>query len=200
MLFSPHEPRNVPERFVVLIPKVYTRWGDAAAARRVPLRVQGRVNSGRAIWATMCQMDPPDLGQQGAIGRLARAPTTSGIIARRRDAHHIAHDANRKRPRWSSMRRNFISVLPRKRAKFFFKISLSMRRHWFSRRSGHSRRSNPCRQAGSLPACWSAAAIPPGSRHFCCAKPAAAQPESPAPRQSRSAAGRCLPKDPKPPA
>jgi hypothetical protein len=80
---------------------------NAAAARRVPLRVQGRVNSGRAIWATMCQMDPPDLGQQGAIGRLARAPTTSGIIARQRDAHHIAHDANRKRARWSSMRRNF---------------------------------------------------------------------------------------------
>ena len=25
MLFSPHEPRNVPERFVALIPKVCTR-------------------------------------------------------------------------------------------------------------------------------------------------------------------------------
>ena len=72
---------------------------DAATARRVPLRVQGRVDPGCAISAAMCQMDPPDLGQQGAIGRLARAfrPATPGIIPRRRDAHHIAHDADRER-------------------------------------------------------------------------------------------------------
>jgi DDE superfamily endonuclease len=45
------------------------------------------------------RMDPPDLGQQGAIGHLTRAfgPATPGIISRRRDAHHIAHDANRER-------------------------------------------------------------------------------------------------------
>jgi hypothetical protein len=55
----------------------------------------------RAISPVMSLMDPPDLGQQGAIGRLARiiSPATPGIIPRRRDAHHIAHDANWEHPR-----------------------------------------------------------------------------------------------------
>ena len=42
-------------------------------------------------------MDPPNLGQQGTIGCLAWAfgAAAPGIIPRRRDAHHVAQDANR---------------------------------------------------------------------------------------------------------
>ena len=71
---------------------------DAATARRLPIGAQGRVDPGRAVPAAMRGMDPPDLGQQGAIGHLTRAfgPATPCIIPRRRDAHHIAHDANRE--------------------------------------------------------------------------------------------------------
>jgi hypothetical protein len=44
-------------------------------------------------------MEALDLGEQSAIGRLVRAfrPATPSIIPRRRDAHDIAQDANRKR-------------------------------------------------------------------------------------------------------
>ena len=72
---------------------------DAATARRLPIGAQGRVDPGRAISSPMCRMDPPDLGQQGAIGHLTRAfgPATPGVIPRRRDTHRIAHDANRER-------------------------------------------------------------------------------------------------------
>jgi hypothetical protein len=43
-------------------------------------------------------MDPPDLGQQGVIGCLARTfgPAPPGIMPRRSDTHRIAHDANWK--------------------------------------------------------------------------------------------------------
>ena len=57
------------------------------------------MDSRRAIAAAMGQMKAPDLGEQGAIGCLAWAfgPTAPGIIPRRRDAHHVAQDANRER-------------------------------------------------------------------------------------------------------
>ena len=69
---------------------------DAATAHHIPPGAQGRVNPGRAIVAAMCHMDPPDLGQQGAIGRLAQTfwPATPGIIPRRREIQHIAHGTN----------------------------------------------------------------------------------------------------------
>ena len=54
--------------------------------------------SRKAAWilGAMGQMKAPDLGEQGAIGCLAWAfgPTAPGIIPRRRDAHHVAQDAN----------------------------------------------------------------------------------------------------------
>jgi hypothetical protein len=61
---------------------------DAATARRVSLRAQGRVDPGRAISPAMRGMNPPDLGQQDAIGNLAWAfgPATPGIIPRWRDS------------------------------------------------------------------------------------------------------------------
>jgi hypothetical protein len=46
---------------------------DPATARRVPQAAQGRMDSRPAIAPAMCQMEAPDLGEQGAIGRLARA-------------------------------------------------------------------------------------------------------------------------------
>jgi hypothetical protein len=68
---------------------------DAATAHHIPPGAQGCINPGRAIAAAMCHMDPPDLGQQGAIGRLAQTfrPATPGIIPRRRDTYHIEYDA-----------------------------------------------------------------------------------------------------------
>jgi hypothetical protein len=71
---------------------------DAATARHIPPGAQGRVDPGRTVPAAMRGMDPPNLGQQGTIGRLARTfgSATPSIIPRRRDAHHIAHDANRE--------------------------------------------------------------------------------------------------------
>jgi hypothetical protein len=78
----------------------------------------------------MGQMDSPDLGQQGAIGRFARAfgPAAPSIIARRRDAHHIAHDANRKRLALVLDETEFHFGASEKMRKVFFKISRSMRR------------------------------------------------------------------------
>lgn len=68
-----------------------------------------------------------------------------------------------------------------------------------SRAAGeHSRLPNPCQQGESPPACLGAAAVPPGSRHFCCAKPAVAQLKSLARWQSGSTDGHCLSKAPKP--
>src|SRR5208283_3325254 len=70
---------------------------DPATACRVPQVAQGHVDSRRAIAAAMGQMKAPNLGEQGAIGCLAWAfgPAAPGIIPRRRDAHHVAQDANR---------------------------------------------------------------------------------------------------------
>ena len=71
---------------------------DAATARHIPPGAQGRVDPGRTVPAAVRGMDLPDLGQQGAIGRLARTfgPATPSIIPGRRDVHHIAHDSNRE--------------------------------------------------------------------------------------------------------
>src|SRR5271157_1571493 len=109
---------------------------NAATACRVPQAAQGRMDPGYAISATMGQMDSPDLGQQGAIGRFARAfgPAAPSIIARRRDAHHIAHDANRKRLALVLDETEFHFGASEKMRKVFFKISRSMRRRSFSRR------------------------------------------------------------------
>ena len=84
---------------------------------------------------TMGQMDLPDLGQQGAIGRFARAfgPAAPSIIARRRDAHHIAHDANRKRLALFLDETEFHFGASEKMRSVFFR-SPSMRRRSFSRR------------------------------------------------------------------
>src|SRR5207342_3549369 len=72
---------------------------DTATAHRVPQAAQGRVDSRPAIASAMGQMEPADLGKQGAIGCLARTfgPTAPNIIPCRRDAQHIAQDANRER-------------------------------------------------------------------------------------------------------
>ena len=93
-------------------------------------------------------MNSPDLGQQGAIGRFARAfgPAAPSIIARRRDAHHIAHDANRKRLALVLDETEFHFGASEKMRKVFFKISRSMRRRSFSRCKRHSRRPNPRQQ------------------------------------------------------
>jgi hypothetical protein len=71
---------------------------NAAAACLMPLGVQGRVDSGRAISPPMCRMNPLDSGQQSAIGRFAWTfrPAAPCVIPRRGNAHHIAHDSNRK--------------------------------------------------------------------------------------------------------
>jgi len=42
---------------------------DPATARRVPQAAQGRMVSRPVIASAMCQMEAPDLGEQGAIGR-----------------------------------------------------------------------------------------------------------------------------------
>jgi hypothetical protein len=153
---------------------------DPATAHRVPQAAQGRVDSRPAIASAMCQMEAPDLGEQSAIGCLARAfrPAAPSIISRRRDGHDIAQDAN-----WEDL------ALRLNDAEFHFGGSGKMRSVFLgspapcagarSRAADeHSRRPNPRQQAGSKPACWGAAAIPPSSRHFCCAKPAAAQLDS----------------------
>src|ERR1700731_4217355 len=109
---------------------------DAATAHHIPPGAQGRVDPGRAIAAAMCHMDPPDLGQQGAIGRLAQTfrPAAPGIIPRRRDTHHIAHDANRERLALVRDEAEFHLGASEKMRSVFFRISRSMRRRSFSRR------------------------------------------------------------------
>src|ERR1700674_2823201 len=109
---------------------------DAATAHHIPPGAQGRVNPGRAIAAAMGHMDPPDLGQQDAIGRLAQTirPATPGIIPRRRDTHHIAHDANRERLALVRDEAEFHLGASEKMRSVFFRISRSMRRRSFSRR------------------------------------------------------------------
>src|SRR6202045_3619101 len=175
---------------------------DAATAHHIPPGAQGRVNPGRAITAAMCHMDPPDLGQQSAIDCLAQTfrPATPGIIPRRRDTHHIAHDANRRTgnvSRWSAMRRNFISALPRKCAAFFLESPAPCADVRSRAADGRFQRPNPHRHAGSPPAYWSAAAIPHAPRYSCSARRAASKGQSPASAQSGSTAGRCslLPKE-----
>ena len=69
---------------------------NTATARHVPQAAQGRVDSRRAITSAMSHMEPPDLTQQDAIGRLAQAfgPAAPSIIPCRRDAHDIAQGAD----------------------------------------------------------------------------------------------------------
>ena len=81
-------------------------------------------------------MGPRDLGQQGA-----RLATLRGFRAGhvshnspRRDAHHIEHDANRKRLALVLDETEFHFGASEKMRKVFFKISRSMRRRSFSRR------------------------------------------------------------------
>src|ERR1019366_8916785 len=118
-------------------------------------RAQGRIDPGRAIPAAMRGMNPPDLGQQDAIGNLARAfgPATPGIIPRRRDSHYIAHDANREHFALIRDEAEFHLGASEKMRSVFFKISRSMRRRSFSRR----RRAFSA--AKSAPACGIAACV-----------------------------------------
>ena len=122
----------------------------------------------------------------------AFGPATSATIARGETpiTSHMTRTGNASR--WSSMRRNFISVLLRKCAKFFLRSPAPCAGARSCAAGGHSRRSNPCPQAGSPPAFWSVAAIPRAPRRSC-ARRATEQRESPAPRQSGSAADHCLP-------
>ena len=175
---------------------------DAATACRVPQAAQGHVDSRPAIAAAMGQMEAPDLGKQGAIGCLAWAfwPAAPGIIPRRRDAHDIAQDANRERLALILDDAEFHFGGSEKMRSVFFKISRSMRKRSFSRRrrAFSVAKSTP---AGGIAACvLGRRGDPAWLRRFCCAKPAAAQEESPARQQSGSTDGRCLPKAPKPPA
>jgi hypothetical protein len=127
----------------------------AATAHLIPPGAQGRVNPGRAIAAAMCHMDPPDLSQQGEIGHLAQTfrPATPGIIPRRRDAQHIAHDPNRERLALVRDEAEFHLGASEKMRSVFFGISRSMRRRSFSRR----RRAFSA--AKSAPACGIAAYV-----------------------------------------
>jgi hypothetical protein len=127
---------------------------DPATARRVSQAAQGRMDSRPAIAPAMCQMEAPDLGEQGAIGRLARAfwPAAPGIKSRRRDAHHVAQDANRERLALILDDAEFHFGGSEKMRSVFFKISRSMRRRSFSRRrrAFSAAKSTP---AGGIAAC-----------------------------------------------
>src|SRR5450631_1618745 len=109
---------------------------DPATARRVPQAAQGRMDSRSAIAPAMGQMEAPDLGEQGAIGRLARAfwPAAPGIKPRRRDAHHVAQDTNRECLALIFDDAEFHFGSSEKMRSVFFRISRSMRRRSFSRR------------------------------------------------------------------
>jgi len=76
----------------------------------------------------MRDMDPPDPGQQGAIGRLARtiSPAAPGIKSCRRDAHHIAHDANLEGIALIFDKTEFHRGASGKMRRVFFRISRSM--------------------------------------------------------------------------
>ncbi len=99
-------------------------------------------------------MDLPDLGQQGAIDRLARTfgPATPSIIPRRRDVHHIAHDSNRECLALIRDEAEFHLGASEKMRSVFFRISRSMRRRSFSRRrrAFSAAKSAP---AGGIAAC-----------------------------------------------
>jgi hypothetical protein len=146
---------------------------DTATARRVPSGAQGRMDPWRAITPAMRRMKPLDLGQQGAIGCLARAfgPAAPSIIPGRRDTYDIAQDANRKHLALS----RDISALPRKCAAFFLKSPAPCADARFRAANGRFQRPNPHRHAGSPPAYWGAAAIPHAPRHSCSARRAASK-------------------------
>jgi hypothetical protein len=98
---------------------------DPATARRVPQAAQGRMDSRPAIAPAMCQMEAPDLGEQGANReRLA-------LILDDAEFHFGGSEKMRS---------------------VFFKISRSMRRRSFSRRrrAFSAAKSTP---AGGIAAC-----------------------------------------------
>ena len=175
---------------------------DAATARPMPPGTQSRVDPGRAIPAAMRDIDPPDLGQQGAIGRLAQTfrPATPSIIPRRRDVHHIAHDPNRERIVLSHNEAEFHLGASEKMRSVFLKSPAPCADARSRAADGRFQRPNPRRHAGSPPAYWSAAAIPHASHHPYSARRAASKRQSPAPEQSGSTAGRCSPAAQPPPA
>src|SRR5262245_50283607 len=127
---------------------------NAATACLLPQVAQGHVDPWRTIAAAMGHMEAPDLGEQGAIGQLAQAfrPAAPGIIARRRNAHHIAHDTDRKRLTLIFDEAESHFGGSEKMRSVFFKISRSMRRRSFSRRRRvfSAARSTP---AGGIAAC-----------------------------------------------
>jgi hypothetical protein len=70
---------------------------DPLAADGVALSAQFGVNARRTVAFPVLRMDPPDLGQQLAVGDLARAlrPQSPSIEARRRHIQRIAHNPHR---------------------------------------------------------------------------------------------------------
>ena len=129
--------------------------------------MQDRVNPGRAMPAAMCRMDLPDLGKQGAIGRLARTfgPVTPGIY--RAFAPPITSHKTRTLnvSRRSSMRRNFISALPRSCAAFFFKSPAPCAGARSRAADGRFPAARSAPAGGLRPAYLSAAAIPFSDDH-----------------------------------
>jgi hypothetical protein len=129
--------------------------------------MQDRVNPGRAMPAAMCRMDLPDLGKQGAIGRLARTfgPVTPGIYRAFAPpiTSHKARTLNVSRR--SSMRRNFLPALPGRCAAFFLKSPAPCAGAGSCAADGRFRPPDPHRQAGLPPAYLSAAAIPLSDDH-----------------------------------
>jgi hypothetical protein len=173
---------------------------DAVTARHLSPGAQGRVDPKRARPAARCHMDPPDLGQQGAIGYLTRAlgaASPSGI-PRRRDAQHIAHGANLED-----------IALVRDEAEFHPGASEKMRRVFLESPApcagARSRAADMCfrppdphRQTGSPRRPNTRAAIPHSPDHRHPARRAASKRQSPAPGQSGSMTGRCSPAAPLP--
>jgi hypothetical protein len=105
------------------------------SAGDVPYRPAGSRSVGRD-WPSC-----PDFG-----------PATPGIIPRRRDAHHIAHDANWEHLALIRDEAEFHLGASEKMSSVFFRISRSMRRRSFSRRKRafSAAKSAP---AGGIAAC-----------------------------------------------
>jgi hypothetical protein len=89
MLFSPHEPRNVPECFVALIPKVCTRaayWKLQVPAHRPKDYVGREMTASELIFDLVHRSAPPpdgaDLNQVLAAGQsLQQNPKLDAIMS-----------------------------------------------------------------------------------------------------------------------